>query len=255
LVETNPKFLSAEKKRKVMFDIPTISVLLSHSILAILPISIALITILLPLIGIEGWGARKFGHIVGNTIAGIYMVLIYNFWIVLFVILIGLFVVLLLSLPPIRLLPRITELTTRTNESKLIMIINIASTSFGGLLFFVVLGLLGWAHPFVILCGIWALANGDGMGEVIGKPFGRHKYKIFSQKSVEGSIGVFFGSFISFLIASVWVYTLSLQIFIIILILSIITVIIEAISWAFIDNLVIPPIIGFLCYILVFQIF
>lgn len=59
---------------------------------------------------------------------------------------------------------------------------------------YTVLALLFFNEPAVIAVGILPLAYGDGLGAVIGKKFGKHQYKIFDKKSIEGSLAVFAGT-------------------------------------------------------------
>ena len=54
---------------------------------------------------------------------------------------------------------------------------------------------------YIIMAAYLALAIGDGAGEMIGKPLGRIKYKVFVEKSLEGTIAVFVGIAISIAIS------------------------------------------------------
>jgi phytol kinase len=45
--------------------------------------------------------------------------------------------------------------------------------------------------PYVIAAGILPMAYGDAAASLICQKFGRHKYKIFSSKSIEGSMAMF----------------------------------------------------------------
>lgn len=62
---------------------------------------------------------------------------------------------------------------------------------------YTVLALLFFSQPVMIAAGILPLAYGDGLGGVIGKKFGRHKYRVFDSKSYEGSLAVFAGTVIA----------------------------------------------------------
>ena len=55
-------------------------------------------------------------------------------------------------------------------------------------------------HWLAASIGIVAMTYGDGMGSVVGKRFGRHR--IINGKSLEGSFGVFLGTFLSSIILS-----------------------------------------------------
>lgn len=66
-----------------------------------------------------------------------------------------------------------------------------------GPLFFVLVGALCGTVYYKTFPGIMAMAAlgwGDGVAPIIGTRFGRMKYKILSQKSVEGSASVFLAS-------------------------------------------------------------
>lgn len=53
--------------------------------------------------------------------------------------------------------------------------------------------------PYVVVAGILPMAYGDAVGAIVGERYGKRKYKIVAEKSVEGSIGVFAASFLSVL--------------------------------------------------------
>ena len=93
------------------------------------------------------------------------------------------------------------------------------------------------------------LGWGDGIAPVIGKRFGKHKYKILSEKSIEGSLAfLIFG----FLAAVFFNYLIFGKIgFIQILITGIVAMISEAISPRDADNLIIPIVISIL-YIFIY---
>ena len=52
---------------------------------------------------------------------------------------------------------------------------------------------------YVIAAGILPMAYGDGAASLVGERFARRKYRILSQKSIEGSLAVFAGSLLSLL--------------------------------------------------------
>ena len=64
-------------------------------------------------------------------------------------------------------------------------------------------------HWLAASIGIVAMTYGDGMGSVIGRRFGRHR--IINGKSLEGSFGVFLGTFVSAVIVSALYVWLSLN--------------------------------------------
>jgi phytol kinase len=55
--------------------------------------------------------------------------------------------------------------------------------------------------PYIVAAGIFPMAYGDSLAAIFGEYYGRHKYKVFERKSIEGSIGMFLGSFVSLALA------------------------------------------------------
>ena len=85
------------------------------------------------------------------------------------------------------------------------------------------MGFLGW---------------GDGLAPVFGKRFGKHKYHIFSDKTIEGSLAFLFFGFIGALLFNLLFFG---QINILLLITAaVVTTVIEGVSPKDIDNILIP---------------
>ncbi len=113
--------------------------------------------------------------------------------------------------------------------------------------------------PTVILV-FGPLAGGDGFADIIGRKWGKRKFKIFAEKSLEGTIAMFLFSFIftSVLLGIFWlvlnpVYPTAidpLDYLIPILLVSLVATIAELISPKGFDNLVIPIIIIVVIYLL-----
>ncbi len=55
--------------------------------------------------------------------------------------------------------------------------------------------------PYIVAAGIFPMAYGDSLAAIFGEYFGRHKYRVFETKSIEGSLGMFLGSFVSLTLA------------------------------------------------------
>ena len=109
---------------------------------------------------------------------------------------------------------------------------------------YTVLAALFFYTPYVIAAGILPMAYGDGAASLIGERYGRRKYKILSQKSVEGSLAVFAGSFLSLLCGLVF-YSLFYQFSAVEMIslslwTAVIATVVEAISPLGFDNLTVP---------------
>ena len=67
---------------------------------------------------------------------------------------------------------------TRKGQRQSESIVNSTFTSISALTLLFVSFYFGSRHYF--LAGILSVAVGDGLGEFIGKPYGKHKYKILS---------------------------------------------------------------------------
>jgi phytol kinase len=103
--------------------------------------------------------------------------------------------------------------------------------------------------PYLVAAGIFPMAYGDSAAALIGMRYGRHK---IGEKSVEGSLGMFLGSFISLLLgmvyfASFYGFTASDQIMPVLLV-SLVVTIIEFISPSGLDNIAVP-LLGALTFI------
>lgn len=115
--------------------------------------------------------------------------------------------------------------------------------------------------PTVILV-FGPLAGGDGFADIIGRKWGKRKFKIFAEKSLEGTIAMFLFSFLStcFLLGIFWlvinpVYPTAIDpipYLIPILIISLVATIAEIISPKGFDNLVIPIVLFIVIYVMVF---
>jgi dolichol kinase len=95
------------------------------------------------------------------------------------------------------------------------------------------------------------LAGGDGFADIIGRKWGKHKFKIFAEKSIEGSIAMFIFSIlftygllsIYWLIIdqlSAWGSISPIALLIPIITVSLVTTIVEILSPKNLDNLLIP---------------
>lgn len=112
---------------------------------------------------------------------------------------------------------------------------------------------LFYNKPQIYIASVLSLAWGDGSGELIGRPFGRHKIKfLWISKSLEGSLSVLIMSVIGMIIAylingyEISIYMLS-KFFLIGFFVSIV----ELLSYKWIDNLIIPTITATTLFILI----
>ncbi len=110
----------------------------------------------------------------------------------------------------------------------------------GPLYFTLVMNIMGtifFYSPGALL-SMGFLGWGDGLAPVFGKRFGKHKYHIFSDKTIEGSIAFFCFGFLGALIFSLLFFG---QINILLLVsTAVVTTVIEGFSPKDIDNILIP---------------
>jgi dolichol kinase len=81
-----------------------------------------------------------------------------------------------------------------------------------GLVFYAVsytfLALFFASKPCVIAAGVLPMAYGDSAASMVGERYGRRRYKLVADKSLEGSAAMFFASFFSFTISLIFFSTL-----------------------------------------------
>ena len=100
-----------------------------------------------------------------------------------------------------------------------------------------IMGTLFFYSPGALI-SMGFLGWGDGLAPVFGKRFGKHKYHIFSDRTLEGSIAFFFFGFIGALFFNLLFFG---QINILLLITAaVVTSVIEGFSPKDIDNILIP---------------
>ena len=77
-----------------------------------------------------------------------------------------------------------------------------------GLVFYAIsytfLALLFASQPYVIAAGILPMAYGDSVAAMVGERYGRRRYKLVADKSLEGSAAMFFASFLSLTISLIF---------------------------------------------------
>ncbi|MEM2080958.1 MAG: phosphatidate cytidylyltransferase [Candidatus Bathyarchaeia archaeon] len=70
-----------------------------------------------------------------------------------------------------------------------------------GLVFYAVsytiLALFFSSKPYIVAAGVLPMAYGDASAALVGEKYGKRSYRIFAAKSLEGSVAMFFASFIS----------------------------------------------------------
>ncbi|MCK4896215.1 MAG: hypothetical protein KAS47_05360, partial [Candidatus Heimdallarchaeota archaeon] len=131
------------------------------------------------------WLTRKSGHIfLSVTLAflPIWMTNLFDF-VIIFALLMAIVIITSL-IPQIKMITRVYEGNLREGEKPLFFSISIA-------LFIVTMFIVLFVFremEYIIMAAYLAVAIGDGAGEMIGKPLGKIKYKVFVEKSLEGSI-------------------------------------------------------------------
>ncbi len=128
--------------------------------------------------------------------------------------------------------PTVKSMTRTGNPKELLL----------GVLFFPLMLIIMTVIGYRTLAGVIAIASvgfGDGIAPIVGKYFGKHKYKLLGRKkSIEGSIGVFAGTLVPSIIMSIVFFgTLNL---ILIAIASLVAVVLEAVSPSDVDNFIVP---------------
>jgi len=109
---------------------------------------------------------------------------------------------------------------------------------------YTVLAAIFFKLPYVIAAGILPMAYGDSLASLIGQRYGKMKYRLFAQKTIEGSLAVFLGSIAS-VACGLGFYALfypfsQVEILLLSTGVALIATVIEAISPSGLDNLTVP---------------
>ena len=118
----------------------------------------------------------------------------------------------------------------------------------GPLYFTLVMNVMGTVFFYSVgaIISMGFLSWGDGLAPVIGQKYGRHKYKILSEKSVEGSIAfLIFGILGCIIFSIILLGTININF---ILIASIIATLVEASSPSNWDNILVPASVMLVSY-------
>lgn len=107
-----------------------------------------------------------------------------------------------------------------------------------------ILAYLFGAEPYVIAAGILPMAYGDSLAALVGARYGRHRYRVFETKSLEGSAAMFVGSLAALGLSLVYFsylygFSLGSQLISILTVAAVATVA-EAISPKGLDNIAVP---------------
>jgi len=198
---------------------------------------IAIVFITYEFLHLETWQVRKIGHILINGVLALTPYFFENFFDIVVTVLILFVIVGILSLlPKVQLLQKLIKYATRTNEKPIMLLINVLITASVILVLFI----LFYNRIYVYTAAILTLSVADGLGELIGRPYGKIQYKIFAKKSLEGSLGVFFGAIFSLTITIAINHLFEPEALWKILVLSILVTVTESFSFRFFDNITIP---------------
>ena len=187
----------------------------------------------------EIWVTRKIMHFIGGTY--IAFIVFYFESIIGIILAIIFFLIIFLSFlffSKFKVLKEYFVLKNcRSDERDYTFIINTATT----LIVLFILLIIFNDYPPIFTVGTLTIAWGDTSGEVIGRNYPFIKYKIFSQKTLTGSLAVFAFSILSILV-SVFYYQLPFNINWLwkIVIGGIACAIVEAASWKWFDNILLP---------------
>ena len=109
---------------------------------------------------------------------------------------------------------------------------------------YTILAFLFSSKPYVMAAGILPMAYGDSTAALVGERYGRRRYKLVADKSLEGSTGMFCASFLSLIISLIFfsvIYSFSV-IDTLIPAFATVTVVtlVESLSPRGVDNLTVP---------------
>jgi dolichol kinase len=203
--------------------------------------------------GHKKWISRKFTHVAISSIIALALPVYSSLTgplLTIGIFLIGLFGSSLLGL-------NVSDLAlsagTRDDGSK----VQTFLAAFLALIAFAAVFLSFMSIPFIFVSSILAVSWGDGAGEVVGRPFGRHKFHVWrgKTKSIEGSLGVMIMTFVGISVAFVlFPFSITLEKLImaaVVVSLAVSVAEVLCVSWT--DNVVIPLLSSFLMWFLVFH--
>jgi len=117
---------------------------------------------------------------------------------------------------------------------------------------YTLLSYLYGASPYIVAAGIFPMAYGDSSAALIGMRYGTTKFKVFEEKSLQGSLGMFLGSIVSLTLGMAYFsgfygFTLGSQLVPIVAV-SLVTTVTEAVCPKGLDNIFVP-ILGAITFI------
>ncbi len=204
---------------------------------------------LLKAVGCKRWQIRKIGHMILHIVVAFFPYFFDNLFDIYVSVLLALGLFLILSaIPQVQNLQRIFKMCSREETNPWELFFNSIFTA-------VTLLVLLWFLKdqnllFIFTAAYLTMSLGDGLGELIGRPFGRIKYKIFSEKSLEGSLAVFVGTAIAVTVSLAVNSMIMLQgVWWKILVTAVIGAVVESLSYKFLDNATLPGITALILYL------
>ncbi|MCW4051168.1 MAG: hypothetical protein NWE89_15705 [Candidatus Bathyarchaeota archaeon] len=107
-----------------------------------------------------------------------------------------------------------------------------------------ILALLYGTNSYIVAAGVFPMAYGDSSAAIIGSRYGKHRFRVFEEKSVEGCAGMFLGSLVSLVagmlyFSSIYGFSFNAQLVPILAVSAVVTVA-EAVTPRGLDNVTVP---------------
>jgi phytol kinase len=115
---------------------------------------------------------------------------------------------------------------------------------------------LFWSRPNLLVASLMPMTWGDALAAILGRRYGQRKYSVLgSTRSVEGSLAMFFFSWLSTFLALLFLPPLAWQASLLhSLALAVFATLVEALSPWHIDNLTVPLLSAALLYLMTFYV-
>ena len=105
------------------------------------------------------------------------------------------------------------------------------------------LALIFGVKSYIVAAGIFPMAYGDSLAAIFGETYGKHRYKVFETKSIEGSLGMFLGSFVSLTLAFLYfglIFPLTFNPLVPAFAIACLVTVVEGVSPRGLDNIAVP---------------
>ena len=194
----------------------------------------------------EPWQVRKLSHMLLHCVLAFFPYFFDNLFDLIVTLSITMSLLLVFSLiPKIRFVPNLIIKCTREGDKNSEMVFNSVLTGIAVLIIFA----LTLERTYIFTAAFLTVSLGDGLGEMIGRPYGKIKYKIFKERSLEGSLSVFIGTAISISVTLAFNVMLDSAALWKIIVIAIVGTLVEACNYKFLDNITLPSIVALLMYL------